>query len=140
MRASAIACLVALAVLWSSAAWLWTGLPERFPVHFDAGGTPDRWVERSALGWFLLPGLGTLLVALFSLALPVWIPRLAASNSAFLNVPRKREFAALSPAARVRAVLPTVVILRLVGAEVALLFSVIVLGSARVARDRKSVV
>jgi uncharacterized membrane protein len=133
VRISAALALCALAELWLVAIWLWPGLPERIPMHFDLAGTPDREVERTLLNWFLLPGFGTALGLLFAFALPAWIRGLAARNSPHLNVPRKRDFAALSPEARVRAVAPMLVMLRLVAAEVALLFGLVLLGCARVA-------
>jgi len=112
---------------------LWPALPERVPMHFDLTGRADRWVERSWLAWFVLPGLGTAMTLGFALALPRWIRRLAAENSSYLNVPRKRDFARLAPDARLRAIAPMLVLMRLIGAEVSLLFAAILFGSARVA-------
>jgi uncharacterized membrane protein len=133
VRVSALVALVALLGLWGCALWLWPGLPARIPVHFDGSGLPDRVVERSAGAWFLLPGIGTAMVLVFAFALPAWILRLAADNSPFLNVPRKQDFARLAPAARQRAIVPMIVLLRTIAAEVALVFGLILWGSARVA-------
>ena len=138
MRASALFAALALAALWSCSAWLWPALPARIPMHFDFGGRPDRWVERTPFQWFLLPAIGTGMGLLFALALPAWIRRLAAKDSAYLNVPEKRAFARLAPEARVRAVLPMMVLLRVIAAEVALLFAGILIGSARVAAGASS--
>ena len=133
MRASAVLAFVMLAALWLVALWLWPGLPARIPSHFDAAGQPDGHLPRSVIAWFFLPSLATLVGLAFAFALPAWIRSMAAKNAPYLNVPRKRDFAALDPAARVRAVGPLIVMLRLVSAEVTLLFGVILLGSARVA-------
>jgi len=125
--------LLALTCLWGVALWLWPSLPARVPVHFDGAGVPDRIVERTAVTWFLLPALGTALVLVFAVALPAWILRLAATDSPFLSVPRKADFARLEPAARRRAVAPMVVLLDLIAAESVLLFALILVGSAKVA-------
>jgi uncharacterized membrane protein len=40
-------------VLAAAAIWLylnWDAIPARFPVHFNAGGQPDRWAERTTKG------------------------------------------------------------------------------------------
>lgn len=133
VRISTLLPLVALTGLWGLALWLWPGLPERIPVHFDGAGVPDRVVARSAVAWFLLPAIGSAIVLLFALALPAWILRLAQADSPLLSVPRRAEFTRLDPAARQRAILPMAVLLDVIAAEVALLFALILLGSARVA-------
>jgi uncharacterized membrane protein len=125
--------LLALTGLWGVALWLWPGLPERIPVHFDGAGVPDRLAERTAVTWFLLPALGSAMVLVFALALPAWILRLAAADSPLLSVPRKADFARLEPAARQRAVAPMVVLLDLIAAESVGLFALILVASARVA-------
>lgn len=139
VKVSALVALAALLGLWGCALWLWPSLPARIPVHFDASGLPDRVVERSAGAWFLLPGIGTAMGLAFAFALPAWILRLAANNSPFLNVPRKQDFARLSPAARQRAIVPMIVLLRMIAAETALVFGLILWGSARVASGAWSV-
>lgn len=139
MRVSVLLALAALLGLWGCALWLWPALPARIPVHFDGSGAPDRIVERSVGAWFLLPAVGTVMVLAFAFALPAWILRLAASNSPFLNVPRKQELACLPPAARERAVAPMVVLMRTIAAEVAVVFGLILWGSARVASGAWSV-
>ena len=114
MRVLALLPVVALGLLWAWAIHVYPDLPERIPMHFDASGAPDRFAPRSPFNWFLLPGIVTLLVALLAFGLPLWIRRLAARNASYLNVPRKKEFARLSPEARVRAITPIVVLLRVV--------------------------
>jgi uncharacterized membrane protein len=60
-------------ILAAAARWLylnWNRIPARFPVHFDAGGQPNRWAERTTKGvygplffgaelcaWFLIMAL-----------------------------------------------------------------------------------
>lgn len=123
----------ALVALWTCAAWLWPQLPERIPLHFDAHGTPDDFMERTPFAWFLLPGIATVLALVFAFALPRWIRHLAATNASYLSVPRQQDFAALEPAARVRAIEPLIGMLQLVAAELTLLFMLILFGSAKVA-------
>lgn len=128
-RLSRAVCLAALLALWVNALRLWPSLPERFPVHFDAAGEPDRWQARSLGAWLLLPVLGTLVAALLGLLLPAWLRRLAHTDSPWLNVPRRSEFGRLQPVARVAAVEPLAAVLRWLAAEVALLFAAL-LGAA----------
>lgn len=45
--------IVPFLVLTTAAAWLffnWQRIPERFPMHFDATGQPNRWAERTIRG------------------------------------------------------------------------------------------
>jgi len=125
--------VTALVVLWSVALWLWPGLPERIPLHFDGSGTPDRFGARTIANWFLLPGIGSAFVGLFAFVLPPWITGLARRNASYLSVPRREEFARLAPEARARAVQPVIAMLLVLAAEIALLFTTILVGTARVA-------
>jgi uncharacterized membrane protein len=133
MRPLALLPATALVLLWALALWLWPHLPEQIPLHFDGAGTPDRFGARTAVNWFLLPGIATLMVGLFAFALPPWIVALARRNASYLSVPRKEDFARLDPAARARAVGPVNAMLQVIAAELALLFGVILYGTERVA-------
>jgi len=124
---------LAVAATWALAGWSWPDLPPRFPVHFDARGNPDGWAAKSALAWFALPGLGTVIAALLGLGLPAWIVAMARSNSPWLNVPNKKAFAALPEDARVRAVAGPVQWLIVLAIALQALFAWIVYGGARVA-------
>jgi uncharacterized membrane protein len=124
-----------LILQWNLALWLWPTLPESIPLHFDGAGTPDRFGPRTALDWFLLPGVATLLVLLFAFVLPPWITSLARRDSPYLNVPHRAELSKLTPEARARAVEPVVRMLIVLATELTLLFSVLQYGSARVASD-----
>jgi uncharacterized membrane protein len=133
MRPLALLPAASLVFLWTLALWLWPHLPEQIPLHFDGAGAPDRFGARTPWNWFLLPGIATALVGLFAFALPPWIASLARNNSAYLSVPRKEDFARLTPDARVRAVSSVGVMLQVIAAELALLFSVMLYGTERVA-------
>lgn len=67
-------------------------LPDRIPTHFDASGTPDGFMQRSYVSWFLLP-LVALISALTIFLTTVWAER----NPRLWNVPNKARFLALSP-------------------------------------------
>ncbi|MBN1771519.1 MAG: DUF1648 domain-containing protein [Deltaproteobacteria bacterium] len=78
-------------------AWLAASrLPERYPVHFNLAGQPDRWAVRGDFEWYLLVlmggvfGLGLTLLGLFFHRLPLRT----------INVPGKRQLLALSPERR----------------------------------------
>lgn len=79
------------------AAWLWPEVPDRVPVHFGAGGEPDRWEDRSVFSWFGLPALGLGLAAGLD-ALATWTRR--HPESPFLNLPNKAAILALPPRQR----------------------------------------
>jgi uncharacterized membrane protein len=51
-------------LIWLLPLWYWRHLPERIPVHFQAGGQPDAWGSKSMA--FLLPGIGTLMYAMLT--------------------------------------------------------------------------
>ncbi|MFM1872837.1 MAG: hypothetical protein RL398_2259 [Planctomycetota bacterium] len=126
----------AILAVWAVAIQAWPDLPARIPIHYDLAGNPDGWVDKGVLSWFGLPAVGTLLGGVVGLLLPVWTERMAAANSPYLNVPDKRRFAALSAAARVRAVAPMRPGLAVVGLAVQGLFFWIVYGGAAVAGGR----
>jgi uncharacterized membrane protein len=62
--------LPAFALPIATAAWLrdhWDEIPQRFPVHWDAAGEPNRWVAKTAQAVYapLLYGSGMMLFLLF---------------------------------------------------------------------------
>lgn len=74
--------------------WSWNRLPAKVPVHFGAGGLPDRWAEKGgefAL-LFVVPWLLTGMMYGFSLLTP-WFRR----HPQWLNIPNKKKFLALPP-------------------------------------------
>jgi uncharacterized integral membrane protein len=122
---------IAEVVLWTRAISWYPSLPERFPIHFDAAGAPDRWSARGP-SWFLLPALSLGILAIF--ALIAWsIGPLARGAPGLVNVPRKDLFMRLPPAARERVLVPTRAYLVWVVSLVTWLFVWIVEGTARVA-------
>ena len=87
-----------LVLMWIGAVVAWSTLPESFPIHFDLRGRPDSWARRDGGGlvlWLLLPALATGTSILLRL-----VTRWAAPNPALWNVPRKKEFLALTDAQR----------------------------------------
>lgn len=118
---------------WLLAGFLWSSLPERFPIHFDAAGTPDGWATKTALTWFALPALGTALGLALGVGLPKWMVAMAKSNSPWLNVPDKKAFAALPEDARVRVITGPARWLVALAVVLQLLLGWIVFGCARVA-------
>jgi uncharacterized membrane protein len=125
--------VLSLLAVWALAAIAWPKLPARVPIHFDAAGRPDGWVERSAWWWFALPALATVLALLLGFALPRWMVAMARANSRWLNMPRKAEFMALPADARERAIRAPLAWLVLLACLLQVLVGWIVFGSARVA-------
>lgn len=119
------------AVWWRAISW-WPQLPERIPMHFNAAGEPDRWVERSLVAWFFAPVLMVVL-CFFIGGIAHWIDRLAVHAPGMLNIPRKDLFLRLSPPARCEVVMPTRSVLVWVLVGVNLLGLTIVEGIGRVA-------
>lgn len=123
--------VLAEVTLWVRAILWFPKLPERFPVHFNAAGTPDRWSERGAT-WFMLPALSLGILAFFTLI--AWSLRpLTQSAPGLVNVPRKDLFVRLSPAGRAVVLAPTHAFLAWIMSLVVWLFVWILEGSARVA-------
>lgn len=75
---------------------------EFFPDHFDASGNPDNW---TSAGWWTLPLLA-LAVTAFIVAILFLTRKLVISRPKWVNMPRKRDWLALAPAARLRAFKP----------------------------------
>lgn len=131
--ALALALVLALqAAVWVRAAALYAVLPERFPIHFDGAGEPDRWTARSAGAWFGLCVI-PLALALFVGAIAWWLPSLARAAPSLVNVPRKDLFLRLSPEGRASIVSPVRVHLLWTIAVVEAMFLLVQEGTARVA-------
>lgn len=126
-----IACgMVAVNLL--TAMSLWTTLPERFPVHFDFSGHPDRFAERSSFEFFLLPALSLFLTGLL-LGITHFADRLADSHPEWINVPNKERFLALRADQRKLAMEPVRIALSWIAAYLNGLFLYILIGTERVA-------
>ncbi len=61
--------LALVIVAWLLAFWIYDGLPERFPAHFDLKGEPDRWTDKNPFEFFLLPSVSTLIITLILILL-----------------------------------------------------------------------
>lgn len=118
------------AVWWRALAW-WPQLPDQIPIHFNAAGEPDRFVERAIASWFLLPAIMFGICALLG-GIALWIDRLARDTPMLLNVPRKDLFLKLSFPGRLAVMTPTRILLIWVLVGVNLLGLGIVEGSARI--------
>jgi uncharacterized membrane protein len=128
-----VALLLSMLAVWVLAVVAWPSLPERIPIHFDAGGRPDGWVPKSFGWWFAMPALATGIGALLGIVLPRWMVAMARANSRWLNVPRKQQFMALPADARERAIRAPMPWLLVLACGVQALIGWIVHGSARVA-------
>jgi uncharacterized membrane protein len=82
-------------------------LPDPYPIHFGAGGQPDRWIAADSPEWLLLPVIaaGT---AGFMVLLAVLMPRIPIR---LWNMPHKDRLMAAPRAARERVVRTTVAML-----------------------------
>lgn len=138
-RALAVGALVAsiltLAALWVLAVVVWPELPDRFPVHFNIRGEPDRFARKDLANWYMLPLIGAGMTA-FLLGLTFAIRPLARGEAKSLSVPRKKDFVRLPPEARARALMPLWALLWGTPAPMNLIFVYIVWGTYSVATKR----
>jgi uncharacterized membrane protein len=87
--------------LWLFSLWAYPNLPDRYPVHFDFAGNPNRWVAGSSPEWFLVPGIATFLNAMF-IGIALTLPRTPVeimslpNKDKFLKLPRDKQVALLS--------------------------------------------
>ena len=123
-----------LAVVWSLAGLWWPTLPAQIPLHFDGAGVPDRWGPASVANWFMLPFIATWLTAMIG-GITAFMPALARSWPAIVNVPQKRRWMALPLEARIRTIAPVRWMLSLVGLLANGLFVWILWGTRWVAMD-----
>lgn len=128
---------LALIAPWVVALWLGASLPDRYPMHFDATGTPDRWAGPGHGEWYLLPGIATFVqLMLFGAGALARFCALRAPK--FVNVPAKAAFVQLPPAARVRCLAPMVDLLAVIAGLVSLLFARIMHGTWQVATGERA--
>jgi hypothetical protein len=75
-------------------AWYWDDLPAQVPVHFGAGGLPDRWTDKGGefISLFVIPWIITGMLYGFSRLTP-WFRK----NPRWLNIPNKKMFLLLPP-------------------------------------------
>jgi uncharacterized membrane protein len=113
----AVAGLFLYAVITASA------LPERYPVHFDGAGNPDRWARAGSGEWYLVPGFGAVMMLLM-VGLGLGLPRIPLR---LWNMPSKKRLLSLSRARQVVVIRSTVVFLMVLS----LMHSVLCLGIQR---------
>jgi uncharacterized membrane protein len=61
MPGGPLAQLLPLVILLASGAWIalaWERLPERFPIHWSAGGVPNHWVDKEPVAVYAMPAYG----------------------------------------------------------------------------------
>jgi uncharacterized membrane protein len=108
----------ALAAYWAGAILWGRKLPDRYPIHFNFRGEPDRWISGSA-EWFLLPAIATATVLLL-----VGVEKLSRRAPQLWNIPEKKRFLALTSEQREPIVNELSGIMNVVGLYVVLLFVV----------------
>jgi uncharacterized membrane protein len=128
---------VALVLPWVVAIWLGATLPDRYPVHFDGSGTPDRWAGPGQGEWYLLAAIATFVecVLVGAGALATFCTVRAPE---YVNVPAKAAFVQLPPAARVWCLAPMVDLLAMIAVLVAVLFARIMHGTWQVATGERA--
>ena len=93
-------------------------LPDRIPLHFGAGGEPDRWGEPSLLSWMALPliGVGTVLILYVTAAVVPKRPQL-------FNVPDRKKLLELPPHLQQWVIRGTLNVLYVLAASILLTFA-----------------
>lgn len=97
MRPLRLAFVVLAAVQFALAAAAYPALPDRFPTHFDMGGAPDVWSDKSWWAW-----LAPLLLLTSAAAGVLGLGAFALRHPSLLNIPgdRKARWLALPPERR----------------------------------------
>lgn len=133
MSKCAIAILTAsIAALWIISIRLYPTLPASIPLHFDLGGTPDRFGPPSIGNWFGLPILGTL-IGVFLTAIMAGVPWLLRVAPGIVNIPRKTQLLALPADSQRRALAPMTTMMASIATVIVLIFIYIIHGTARIA-------
>ncbi len=133
-QALRLAVWILLALLWGTAIEEWNSLPARIPMHFDASGRPDAFVDRTPQAWFMLPAVATALCVGIGLILPL-VRWLVLVHPWLVNVPFKSRWLTLDGAARLHALAPMFNLLGFMQASIAAIFLFMVWGIARVAHQ-----
>ena len=128
---------LAVVLPWIAAIWLGASLPDRYPMHFDGSGTPDRWAGPGHDEWYLLAGIATFVECMLAGA-GALAAFCAVRAPEYVNVPAKAAFVQLSPAARVRCLAPMVDLLSMIALLVSVLFARIMHGTWQVATGARS--
>ena len=68
-------------------------LPERYPVHFNIAGQPDRWAGRGGFEWYMLVVLG----GLVGLGMTLFALNFHKVPLRYVNLPGKEKLLALPP-------------------------------------------
>ncbi|MBM4111401.1 MAG: DUF1648 domain-containing protein [Phycisphaerae bacterium] len=128
---------VALTLPWIVAIWLGASLPDRYPVHFDGAGTPDRWAGPGHGEWYMLAGISSF-VQFVLIGVMALTPFFAVRAPDYINVPAKASFVKLQPAARVRCLAPMFDLLTMIALFISLLFARIFHGTWQVATGERT--
>lgn len=94
-------------------------LPERFPVHFDFTGQPDRWASRGDAEWYFVVLIGGML----GLGLTAFGLLFHRVPLRFVNLPGKQRLLALPPERRVPVLRVAAWMLLLLGLLIATTFA-----------------
>lgn len=128
---------VAAALPWAVALWLGATLPDRYPVHFDGSGMPDRWAGPGHGEWYLLAVIATFVqVTLIGAGALGGYCSVRAPE--YVNVPAKTAFVQLPPAVRLRCLGPMVDLLTMIGLLISVLFARIMHGTWLVATGERT--
>ena len=128
---------LALATPWVVAVWLGATLPDRYPVHFDGSGAPDRWAGPGHGEWYLLAGVASFVQAIL-LGAAALARFCAVRAPEFVNVPAKATFVKLPPSSRLWCLEPMIDLLAMIAVLVAVLFARIMHGTWQVATGERA--
>ena len=120
--------LLVLALLLGVSFFVFDGLPERIPVHFGAGGEPDRYADTTLLSWMLLPLLGVVLTGMM-----YGLARLIMRMPNHLNMPNQKRYQALPLEAKLQVVDAQTDLFYAISAGLNIMFVMLQAGSYQVA-------
>ncbi len=77
-----------LVLFWVYTATQYSGLPDTYPYHFGAGGTPNAWAETSPFIVFLMPAVATIMTGMFTFFNTKLLPN-TNEPMKYINLPNK---------------------------------------------------
>ena len=100
---------------------VWDALPEAIPVHYGAGGLPNRWVIKNLFDWYLLPMVGIFMTSV------LYLSYIAVIKPENWNIVKKEDYLKLPEEKRQRFVKEFKEIIGGMGSKMAVLINAFLL-------------
>jgi hypothetical protein len=87
--------IISIALLFTFSISTFEQLPKKIPMHFNAAGVADSYVQKSWATWLMLPLMALGMTIVFYLS--ALLIKFAKKNPKWLSLPNKEKFLALPP-------------------------------------------